>query len=157
MRRALAGVLALASVVVAPGVQATTRTVDLTAAHAQAAAGAIAAYAEVLVRGLSPAGREVINTIAFTPGVAAVRVNTSWVVGELGAGFRLLGLNVDLLDGTGNVVASDDFQGLLAGTALSTLTADGLVPGTRYRLRLTATAIGRGSYAMTIRGVPPTP
>jgi hypothetical protein len=155
MRHAVAAICAAAFVATAPAAQAATRVIDIDKAVAAAAAGGIAADGEVLVRGLSPAGRSVVNTIAFTPGQPTVRVNTSWVVGEADAGFRLIGVNVDLLDASGNVIDSDDFAGVLAGTALSTLTADGLVPGTRYRVRLTGTSVGRGSYSMTIRSLPP--
>lgn len=155
MRSWLVGLIVVVGVAAAPAAQATSRVVDITKAQATAAAGSIGPAAEVLVRGLVAAGRTVDNTIAFTPGASRVRVNTSWVVGEADARFRLIALNVDLLDSSGNVLASDDFQGLVAGTALSILEANGLIPGTRYRLKLTATSIGRGSYSMTIRATPP--
>lgn len=151
MRHVLAVICALTVAGTASAAQATTRVVEITKPTAAVGAGPVAADGEVLVRGLLPAGLPVVNTIAFTPGQTAVRVNTSWVVGEGDARFRLIGLNVDLLDAAGNVIVSDVFAGVLAGTALSTLTVDGLVPGTRYRLRLTATSVGRGSYTMTIR------
>jgi hypothetical protein len=157
MRIVLVCVCAIAGIVSASVAGAATRVVNITKARAEAGAGAIPADVEVLVRGLSPAGQSVVNTIYFTPGQGALRVNTSWLVGEADAGFRLIGLNIDLLDAAGSIIDSDDFAGVLAGTALSTLTATGLVPATRYRLRLTAISVGRGSYSMTIRSPAPAP
>ena len=97
------------------------------------------------------------NLVKFRPGEGTLRVNASWVVGEADAKFRLVGVNIDLLNAGGTVVASDTFQGVTAGTALSTLLAEGLVPGTIYQLRLTGTAVGRGSFSMAIRPLSPTP
>lgn len=143
----------------APAAMAESRVVDINKASATVALGAIAPGGEILARGLSVAGKAVTNVIKFRPGERALRVNTSWVVGESDAKFRLVGVNVDLLNASGTVVASDEFQGLVAGTALSTLLTDGLVPGTLYQLKITGTAVGRGSYSMDIRplsSLPPT-
>ena len=157
MRNGLIGLLAVMGMALAPAVHAASRVVDINAAQATVALGAIAQGGEVLVRGLAVAGKAVSNTAAFRPGANRLRVNTSWVVGEDDAPFRLVGVNIDLLNNSGIVIASDTFQGVVAGTATSTLVADGLVPGTRYRLRLTGTAVGRGSFSMAIRPGVPTP
>jgi hypothetical protein len=140
----------------APAAMAESRVVNIDKASASVSLGTIASGGEVLARGLSVAGKAVSNVLKFRPGESALRVNTSWVVGEPDAKFRLIGVNVDLLDASGSVIASDTFQGLVAGTALSTLLTDGLVPGTLYQLKITGTAVARGSYSMAIRPLPAT-
>jgi hypothetical protein len=150
-----ASVLAI-GLAIAPAAMAASRVVDINQASATVGLGTIASQGEVLVRGLSVAGKAVSNVLKFRPGETALRVNTSWVVGEADAKFRLVGVNVDLLNASGTVIASDTFEGLVAGTALSTLLAEGLIPGTLYQLKLTGTAVGRGSYSMDIRPLPPT-
>lgn len=134
---------------------AASRVVDIDQSSATVNVGTIASGGELLARGSSVAGKPVTNVIKLRPGQANLRVNASWVVGEDDARFRLVGVNIDLLDASGTVIASDTFQGLVAGTALSTLVADDLIPGTLYQLKLTGTAIGRGSYSMAIRPLPP--
>lgn len=144
--------LSLAS---ASAAMAASRVVDINQTVATVNLGTVASGGEVLARGSSVAGKTVVNVIRLRPGETGLRVNASWVVGEADAKFRLVGVNIDLLDASGTVIASDTFQGLLAGTALSTLVADGLIPGTLYQLKLTGTAVGRGSYSMAIRPLPP--
>jgi hypothetical protein len=155
VHKLIAASLVAIGLVGAPAAMAESRVVDINRASATVSVGRIASGGEILARGLSVAGKAVTNVIRFRPGEGALRVNTSWVVGEADAKFRLVGVNVDLLDASGTVVASDEFQGLVAGTALSTLLTDGLIPGTLYQLRLTGSAVGRGSYSMAIRPLSP--
>ena len=157
MRNGLIGLLAVMGLAFAPAAHAASRVVNIDKAQATVPLGAIAQGGEVLVRGLAVAGKNVVNTVAFQPGANRIRVNTSWVVGEPDAPFRLVGVNVDLLDNGGIIVVSDTFQGIVAGTATSTLVAENLVPGTRYGIRLSGTAVGRGSFTMAIRPGVPTP
>lgn len=153
MRSALLGAVAVGAVALASAAHATSRVVDINNAVATVGAGSIVSGGELLVRGLSRAGTSVVNVISFTPGDSSLSLEASWIV--LGARFRLLGVNIDLIDGSGNVIASDTFQGLFGGTAISTLEATGLVPGTRYQLKLTGIAAGRASYTMAVRPQPP--
>ena len=95
----------------APAAMAELRVVDIDKASASVSLGTIASGGEILARGLSVAGKAVSNVLKFRPGESALRVNTSWVVGESDAKFRLIGVNVDLLDASGTVIASDTFQG----------------------------------------------
>ena len=151
-------VLAMIGIASAPVAHAASRVLDINGPLGTLTLGNVAQGGELLVRGLSPAGKTVNNQIIFRPGANAVRVNTSWIVGEEDAPFRLIGVNVDLLDNAQNLIASDTFQGILAGTATSTIVASGLVPGARYHIVLTGTAIGRGSFSMSTRpGVPAPP
>ena len=156
MQKTIAASVLAVGLATAPAAMAASRVVDIDSASATVSLGAIASQGEVLARGLSVAGKTVSNVLKFRPGEATLRVNTSWVVGEADAKFRLVGVNVDLLNASGTVIASDTFDGLVAGTALSTLLAEGLIPGTLYQLKITGTAVGRGSYSMDIRPLPPT-
>lgn len=90
------------------------------------------------------------NTVVFKAGLTGLTVNASWVVLTSTSPFRVLGVNVDLLDANDAVVASDSFAGILTGVAHSTLTADGLIPGAVYRLVFTGSLVAGGSYTMTI-------
>ena len=108
----------------------------------------------VLVRGVIGPGKAIANTLTFTPRQPTLAVSISWLVGTAGARFRLIGVNVDLQNNAGSFVASDTFQGLVAGVATSVLNVDGLIPGTKYKLTLTGTSVGVGSYTMAVVTAP---
>jgi len=79
------------------------------------------------------------HTITFTPtaGIDRVVADLAWMVTEAAAsGPRLIGVNVDLVDATGALIASDTFSGTLAGFAHSTLN----------------TPIGAGAHRIVVSG-----
>lgn len=79
------------------------------------------------------------HTVTFTPtaGIDRVAADLVWMTSEAtGAGPRLIGLNVDLLDAGGTLIASDTFSGTLAGFAHSTLN----------------TPIGSGAHRIVVTG-----
>jgi hypothetical protein len=120
----------------------------------QESVGNVAAGVGVLVYGRfrEPDGpsAQLRNTVVFKAGLTGLTVSTSWVVLTATAPFRIVGVNVDLLDASDTVVKTDTFEGTLAGVAHSTLTIDGLTPGAIYRLVFTGTLVSAGSYTMTI-------
>lgn len=92
----------------------------------------------------------IVNTVAFKAQTTGLTVNASWVIQTSTSPIRLIGVNIDLVDQTGALVASDAFAGVLAGSALSTLTFDGLTQGATYRLIFKGTQVTGGSYTMAI-------
>ena len=130
------------------------RVVDFTQAKATKATGIVDPEDGVLVRGVIGPGKAIANTLTFTPRQPTLAVSISWLVGTAGARFRLIGVNVDLQNNAGSFVASDTFQGLLAGVATSVLNFDGLIPGAKYKLTLTGTSVGVGSYTMAVVTAP---
>lgn len=90
------------------------------------------------------------NTVVFKAGLAGLTMNASWVVLTSTAPFRIVGVNIDLLDASDTLVASDAFLGMLGGVAHSSISVDGLTPGAVYRLVFTGTLVTGGSYTMTI-------
>ncbi|MFZ1429094.1 MAG: hypothetical protein WAS21_20255 [Geminicoccaceae bacterium] len=130
------------------------RIVDFTQAKATKATGTIDPEDGVLVRGAIGPGKAIANTLTFTPQQPTLAVSISWLVGTATARFRLIGVNVDLKNNAGSLVASDTFQGLVAGVATSVLNFDGLIPGAKYKLTLTGTSVGVGSYTMAVVTAP---
>ena len=89
----------------------------------------------------------VANTASFQAHTNTLSVTAAWVVGT---DFRLVGVNIDLVDNRGDIVASDNFTGLLSGFATSTFTASGLKVGQPYKLVLKGTAEGIAAYQITV-------
>lgn len=69
-------------------------------------------------------------------GFAAWQVSPGKDVGP-----RLVGVNIDVLDSSNTLVASDTFDGVLGGFALSTLKDFPLLPGGTYKLVATGNGI----------------
>ena len=90
------------------------------------------------------------DTVVFRAGLTGLTVNASWVILTATSPFRIIGVNVDLLDASDTLVETDTFLGILGGVAHSTLTVDGLTPGAVYRLVFTGSLVTGGSYTMTI-------
>lgn len=92
----------------------------------------------------------VSNSIRFTAGPTADRIDldATWHVGSAGDTLRMVGFNLDLIDGSNTVVASDAFVGLMGGFAHSTLSFAGLVDGGLYELRLTANNTNTSHYIL---------
>lgn len=150
---ALALLLTLGSAAATPAL-ADYRIVDFTQAKATKAAGTIDPEDGVLVRGVIGPGKAIANTLTFTPRQPTLAVSISWLVDTPTARFRLVGVNVDLTNNAGGFVASDAFQGVLAGVATSVLNVGGLVPGAKYKLTLKGTSVGVGSYTMAVTTAP---
>jgi len=103
------------------------------------------------ITGLLDSGAgDVSNSILFTAGPNADRIDldATWHVGAAGDALRMVGFNLDLLDASHNVVASDSFLGLLGGFAHSNLSFSGLVDGDLYELRVTATNTNTSHYIL---------
>ena len=94
-------------------------------------------------------GSAVSNTLTFKAKTTGIIVNAAWVV-DVTTGFRLIGVNIDLIDKNGLVVASDTFQGLTGKFAISSISFNGLYLGQTYKLRLTGTTQGVGAYELAI-------
>mgnify|MGYP006385055501 FL=1 len=89
------------------------------------------------------------HTVTFTPtaGIDRVAADLVWMTSEAtGAGPRLIGVNVDLLDAGGTLIASDTFSGTLAGFAHSTLNTP-IGPGAH---RIVVTGTGSRDASMGI-------
>jgi hypothetical protein len=94
----------------------------------------------------------VTSTLTFRAETASITVSLAWNVGDR---IRLVGVNLDLLNRDGSLVASDTFMQLVGDVAVSSLTAD-VVPGQTYRLVLTGTQQGAAHYMMSVES-PPAP
>lgn len=92
-------------------------------------------------------GSSVSNTLTFKAKTASITVNAAWNVQDE---FRLLDVNIDLIDKNGLIVASDSLQGVTGSIAVSVLTFSGLNLEQTYKLRLTGTSVGVGSYELAI-------
>lgn len=125
-------------------------TVVITQAVAKKSLGTLdAGDAAVVVGAIKNAGaaQPVSHTLGFRAGAASIRVATAW---RLGTAIRLVGVNIDLVDATNTLLATDSFAGVTDGYALSTLTFSGLVPGQKYRVILTGSQTAAVSYTMAI-------
>jgi hypothetical protein len=102
------------------------------------------------------------QSVTFTlgTGVTGLTGQAAWMISTAaGSGPRLVGVNIDLIDLSNNlVIGSDSFQGVLGGIAHSTLSTPtaGIGPGT-YKLVATGTGV-RDSFfdiALSFMGTPP--
>ena len=87
------------------------RIVDFTQAKATKATGTIDPEDGVLVRGAIGPGKAIANTLTFTPRQPTLAVSISWLVGTASARFRLIGVNVDLKNNAGSLVAERGVPG----------------------------------------------
>ena len=98
-----------------------------------------------------------LQEFGFTLGAGAdsIALHASWLPGHL---YRLLGINIDLVAGSNIPIASDMFQGVADGVAVSQLNVGGLVPGD-YMVRMTGSAlnVGNSALAITLGGTVPPP
>jgi len=87
------------------------------------------------------APQPIVNTVTFKARAAGLTAGTAWRAGTATSPVRVVGVNIDLFDANGVLIASDVFAGILADYALSTLTADrrwtppprlGANPGRKY-------------------------
>src|SRR5450830_844777 len=96
------------------------------------------------------------NSLLFTAGSSALALSASWLVAP--AENRTQGVNIDLLDSTNTVLASDSFLGLTGTVAQSRLIASGLITGATYKLLFTGTAQQAGRYQLDlVNGATPPP
>lgn len=101
-------------------------------------------------------GAAVTNTVRFKAGAPIIAIYASWILMTASSPIRLVGVNIDLVDENGAVVASDTFAGTLAGSALSTLEYANLTPGATYRLVLSGSLSAAGGYSLAIESQNPT-
>lgn len=95
-------------------------------------------------------------TFTVASGVSMLEGSAVWQISTAtGAGPRLVGVNIDILDAGNNVVLSDTFAGVLAGYAHSTLTGP-IGPGT-YTLRDTGNGVRDSSLDISITMAVPEP
>lgn len=98
------------------------------------------------------------QTITFTvgPGVSTFSGMAAWAVSPpAGSGPRLVGVNIDILDSTNTVIASDTFVGLLGGFAHSTFSGS-IGPGI-YKMHATGTGIRASSLDASLTFAIPEP
>jgi hypothetical protein len=94
-----------------------------------------------------------VHTIKFRPRLDGVTLTAAWHVGTATSPVRLLGVNIDLIDASGALLASDTFTGLLSGVAHSTLTYSGLDRTQTYRLVLTGTRATSAAYSLVLESL----
>lgn len=102
---------------------------------------------ELFVDGILPddALGSISNDLKFTSTAGLLSAGIEWIVGDLDDPQRTIGVNVDILDSLGSVVASDDFQSVIDGQAFSQILPVSLPPG-EYTMRFTGTANLAGRY-----------
>lgn len=99
-----------------------------------------------------------LQSITFTvaAGVDSFTGEAAWeVTPAAGAGPRLVGVNIDILDSSNTVIASDTFQGLQGNFATS-LFAGSIAPGT-YTLVATSNGVRDASLDATLTFAVPEP
>lgn len=97
---------------------------------------------------LTSGAGSVLNSMTFTaaPGASSISFDAVWRSGNAGDTLRLVGVDIDLLDSSDSIVASDTFVGTLAGFAHSSFSFAGLTGGSEYTLRLTGNNTNVGQY-----------
>jgi hypothetical protein len=91
------------------------------------------------------------NEVAFKDGATNLDLSAAWFVKN---NTRLVGVNIDLLDSSNTVLATDTFDGLSVGIARSSLTFAGLVAGQNYKLLITGNSITNGNYDVKVDFTP---
>ena len=98
----------------------------------------------------------IVNDFSFVAGSTSLSLSAGWLF-TLPAN-RTTGVNIDLFDSLGTVVASDRLVSSAGGVAQSSLTATGLVAGATYRMNFTGSAFGAGRYEIDlVDGTAPPP
>ena len=150
-----------ALLVLAQGANALTQPVTLNVLDASTtlstpfAAGDVLRLNTLVTTQTGPLTQEI--TFTAGAGVGAFDGEAAWEVSTAtGTGPRLVGVNIDLLDAGNMVVASDNFQSVVAGFALSTI-AGALNPGGIYTLRATGTGVRDSSLDVTLAFAVPEP
>lgn len=97
------------------------------------------------------------NTVMFKvgAGVTSFTGAAAWEIGTAaGLDPRLIGVNIDIFDAGNSLVASDSFNGVSSGFAVSSLTGS-IAPGT-YRAVITGTGVRTSSIdlSLTFAGTP---
>lgn len=90
----------------------------------------------------------IVNELSFVAGSSSLALSAGWLIAP--PSNRTLGVNIDLLDSSNAVIASDTFINTNGGLARSSLTASGLIAGAAYRLLFTGTAVGAGRYQIDL-------
>lgn len=91
------------------------------------------------------------HTVNFTPaaGIDRFTGDLVWMVSDaIGSSPRLIGVNVDVLDANGTLVASDTFTSTLSGFAHSTLS--GTLGAGVHRIVVTGTAVRDASMGISL-------
>jgi hypothetical protein len=88
------------------------------------------------------------NEYSFLAGSSAVSLSAGWLTAPLSN--RTIGVNIDIVDSSNTLVATDTFIGVVNDLARSQLTASNLTPGANYRVIFTGTAIGFGRYQIDL-------
>ena len=115
----------------------------------QTIANSVTTVDVLVMSGLLTSGAgSVINSTTFTTGagVQTISLDAVWRSGAAGDTLRLVGVNIDLLDSSSAVIASDAFTGVLSGFAHSSVDFGGLIAGSVYTIRLTGTNTNVGQY-----------
>ncbi len=104
----------------------------------------------IFLEGLLPdrGGASFNNELTFTAGSSALSLSAGWRSGP--PDVRTTAVNIDLVDFTNTLIASDTFLGLVGTLATSQLTATGLIPGGRYTLITTGIAQQGGRFQIDL-------
>jgi hypothetical protein len=146
----LAGSAALATLLAAP-VHAETYTVDYSTLVASATfATVLGAGDSLFLDTFTTEHGALTQSTTFTVGSSVTLSGLSvWMIDTAtGVGPRLVGVNIDILDSTNTVVASDSFTGVLAGFAHSGFSGS-LGPGT-YTVLATGNAVRDASLDISL-------
>lgn len=100
-------------------------------------------------------GGAINNRLFFRPGSTVLSLSAGWLTAP--DENRTIGVNIDLFDANNVLVASDAFQGVNGGLALSQMLATNLVAGAQYQLVFTGIAAQVGRYAITLASDPVLP
>ena len=148
IKNALMAAGVIMSVAGAGEAQAALKSVTFDQLYATKDVGAVNDYDSVLVIGkINKGAGAVSNTTKLVAWTTKLALTAAWAVGT---DFRLVGVNIDVVDGAGKVVASDTFAGLQGGFATSTFNVTGLKLGKPYKIVLKGTAEAIASYLITV-------
>lgn len=109
--------------------------------------GAFASGDALLIDGILGESGGIQNDALFDFSGGTLSAGIVWLVAP--GNQRTVGVNVDLLDSTDSVVASDIFLGVVNGQAFSNFVVNGLGAGS-YRLAFTGTATQGGRYRIDL-------
>jgi hypothetical protein len=148
MVKGLAAAITIAAGLMAHSAYAEVLRVDFNTPKASQTLGkTLTAADSVLARGAATDNGNLRNTIEFKSNAPEISVSLSWLIG---ADFRAVGLNVDLLAPNGTVLASDIFLGFTDDIAISRLDFNGLDRDKTYRLVITGDIVTTGVYTLGV-------